>query len=130
MGLKLIIEDDEGRTTQVPFVRDELTIGRDEANTIHLAERNVSRRHARLVRRADQLVLEDLNSRNGIHINGTRVHGAVPLRVGDRIHVGDYELALVEAAQDGAQALASPTAAYLPPVLASPVDALGSGGWF
>src|SRR6185503_15470220 len=48
--LKLIIEDDEGRKTVVPFVRDEITIGRQEGNTIRLTERNVSRRHARLVK--------------------------------------------------------------------------------
>ena len=47
--LKLIIEDDEGRKTVVPFVRDEITIGRKEGNTIRLTERNVSRRHARIV---------------------------------------------------------------------------------
>jgi pSer/pThr/pTyr-binding forkhead associated (FHA) protein len=99
--LELIIEDDEGHRTVVPLVRDELTIGRDQANTIHLAERNVSRRHARLVQREGQFLLEDLNSRNGIHLNGARVHGEVAVRVGDRIHVGDYELALVEAEQDG-----------------------------
>src|SRR6202040_939631 len=32
--MKLIIEDDEGRKTVVPLVRDEITIGRQEGNTI------------------------------------------------------------------------------------------------
>ena len=40
--MKLIIEDDEGRKTVVPFARDEITIGRQEGNTIRLTERNVS----------------------------------------------------------------------------------------
>ena len=40
---KLIIEDDEGKTTVVPLIRDEITIGRKEGNTIRLTERNVSR---------------------------------------------------------------------------------------
>ena len=47
---KLIIEDDEGKTTVVPLIRDEITIGRKEGNTIRLTERNVSRRHAKLVK--------------------------------------------------------------------------------
>jgi len=34
--MKLIIEDDEGRKTVVPLVRDEITIGRQEGNTIRL----------------------------------------------------------------------------------------------
>ena len=47
---KLVIQDDEGKTTVVPLIRDEITIGRKEGNTIRLTERNVSRRHARIVR--------------------------------------------------------------------------------
>ena len=38
--MKLIIEDDEGRKTVVPFARDEISIGRLEGNTIRLTERN------------------------------------------------------------------------------------------
>ncbi len=38
--VKLIIEDDEGKTTVVPLIRDEITIGRKEGNTIRLTERN------------------------------------------------------------------------------------------
>jgi len=47
---KLIIEDDEGKAVVVPLIREEISIGRQEGNTIRLTERNVSRRHARLVR--------------------------------------------------------------------------------
>ena len=71
--LKLIIEDDEGRKTVVPFVRDEITIGRQEGNTIRLTERNVSRRHARLVRQNGHVLVEDLGSYNGIRINGDNI---------------------------------------------------------
>jgi ABC transport system ATP-binding/permease protein len=77
--LKLIIEDDEGRKTVVPFVREEITIGRQEGNTIRLTERNVSRRHARLLRQNGRVVVEDLGSSNGTRING---------------EIGDYDLAL------------------------------------
>jgi len=92
--LKLIIEDDEGRKTVVPFVRDEITIGRQEGNTIRLTERNVSRRHARLVRQNGHVVVEDLGSYNGVLINGERIQGQAELRDGDLIQIGDYDLAL------------------------------------
>ena len=92
--LKLIIEDDEGRKTVVPFVRDEITIGRQEGNTIRLTERNVSRRHARLVRLNGHVVVEDLGSYNGTRINGERIAGQSPLKEGDLIQIGDYDLAL------------------------------------
>jgi ABC transport system ATP-binding/permease protein len=92
--LKLIIEDDEGKTTVVPLIRDEITIGRKEGNTIRLTERNISRRHARLSRRNGQVFLEDLESYNGIKVNGQRIAGQVSVKEGDRIQIGDYALAL------------------------------------
>lgn len=92
--LKLIIEDDEGRKTVVPFVRDEITIGRQEGNTIRLTERNVSRRHARLLRQNVNVLIEDLGSYNGIKVNGDRITGQVQVQDGDLIQIGDYDLAI------------------------------------
>lgn len=92
--LKLIIEDDEGRKTVVPFVREEITIGRQEGNTIRLTERNVSRRHARLMRQNGHVVVEDLGSSNGTRINGERISGQSTVKDGDLIQIGDYDLAL------------------------------------
>lgn len=92
--LKLIIEDDEGKTTVVPLIRDEISIGRKEGNTIRLTERNISRRHARLLRRNGEVFLEDLDSYNGIRVNGSKVRGQVTVAEGDRIQIGDYLLAL------------------------------------
>nr|WP_242544375.1 FHA domain-containing protein [Corallococcus sp. NCSPR001] len=114
--MKLIIEDDEGRKTVVPFVRDEITIGRQEGNTIRLTERNVSRRHARLVRLNGHVVLEDLGSYNGTRINGERVAGQLPLKEGDLIQIGDYDLALQV---EGAANAGAPTGAITAKVPAS-----------
>lgn len=91
---KLVISDDEGKNTVVPLVRDEITIGRKEGNTIRLTERNVSRRHARLVKLNGRFVIEDLQSYNGVRVNGQRIGGEVALDPGDRIQIGDYQLAL------------------------------------
>lgn len=92
--LKLIIEDDEGRKTVVPFARDEITIGRQEGNTIRLTERNVSRRHARLLKQEAHILVEDLGSYNGVRVNGDRISGQVRVNDGDLIQIGDYDLAL------------------------------------
>ena len=72
---KLIIEDDEGKTTVVPLIRDEITIGRKEGNTIRLTERNVSRRARQLSKPNGSVFIEDLSSYNGIKINGDRIAG-------------------------------------------------------
>lgn len=91
---KLIIEDDEGKTTEVPIIRDEITIGRKEGNTIRLTERNVSRRHARFSRTGNGLFIEDLLSYNGIKVNGERIQGKVPVNDGDRVQIGDYQVSI------------------------------------
>src|SRR4029079_11178371 len=86
---KLVIEDEESKRTVVPLSRDDYTIGRQEANTIRLTERNVSRTHGRVRRNreanaegrtGDVFVLEDLRSYNGIFVNGLRVAHAQDLQ--------------------------------------------------
>src|SRR6185437_8107647 len=91
---KLIIEDDEGKTTVVPLIRDEITIGRKEGNTIRLTERNVSRRHARILRSDNEVQIEDLGSYNGIRVNNARIAERVALRISDQVQIGDYKLYL------------------------------------
>src|SRR5689334_8426458 len=91
---KLVIQDDEGKTTIVPLIRDEITIGRKEGNTIRLTERNVSRRHARILRNNGEVHIEDLGSYNGIRVNNARIAERVSLRVSDQVQIGDYKLYL------------------------------------
>lgn len=90
--MKLIIEDDEGRKTVVPLVREEITIGRQDGNTIRLTERNVSRRHARLVRNNGSVLIEDLGSYNGVRVNGEKIQGPTRIKEGDLVEIGDYDL--------------------------------------
>jgi pSer/pThr/pTyr-binding forkhead associated (FHA) protein/tetratricopeptide (TPR) repeat protein len=101
---KLIIEDDEGKTTVVPIMRDEITIGRKEGNNIRLTERNVSRSHARISRSDADVFIEDLDSYNGIRINGDRIQvkTAVHVNEGDLIEIGDYHLAIQLEGSEGA----------------------------
>ena len=92
--MKLVIEDDEGHRREVLLDRDEITIGRREDNLVHLPERNVSRLHARLLRKDGGLLLEDLRSANGTRVNGVRIEEVVELRSGDVVSIGDYGVAL------------------------------------
>ncbi len=100
---KLVIQDDEGKTTVVPLIREEITIGRKEGNTIRLTERNVSRRHARILRNNGTVNIEDLDSYNGVRVNGARIEGRCPLTATDRVQIGDY---LIELRADGEAATA------------------------
>lgn len=66
-----------------------ITLGRDITNAIVINDREVSRHHLRLTRGADGYTLEDLGSTNGTFINGKRLTGAVLLKVGDMIGLGE-----------------------------------------
>ncbi|MBV69736.1 MAG: hypothetical protein CMH52_00175 [Myxococcales bacterium] len=96
--LRLVIEDGEGTTHVVPLARDEITVGRQEGNTIRLTERNVSRMHARFTigqgSDDETVLLEDLHSYNGVRVNGERIVGKCSLAADDSIQIGDYILVL------------------------------------
>ncbi|MFZ1864952.1 MAG: FHA domain-containing protein [Polyangiales bacterium] len=112
---KLVISDDEGHTTVVPLLRDEITIGRNEGNTIRLTERNVSRHHARLCRRNGSYIVEDLGSYNGVTLNGERIDSKAELAAGDQLGIGDYALAFQSDAAATSNTLPSPEPKTQPP---------------
>ena len=94
---KLIIEDDEGRRSVVPVdlgASQDVSLGRDQANTICLNERNVSRRHARFFEDPTGIFAEDLSSYNGVWINGDRIQKREPVFEGDVLRVGDFNIEL------------------------------------
>ena len=102
---KLVIEDDEAKRTSVPLTRDDYTIGRKEGNTIRLTERNVSREHAKIRKNQNgahspdsPFLLEDMNSYNGVYVNGLRVAQPQKLQHGDLIQIGDYRIILQDEA--------------------------------
>lgn len=68
--------------------KDALTIGRGRGNDIILDVDSVSRRHARLERRADRTILVDLGSTNGTFVNDLQVKTHA-LGRGDQIRIGD-----------------------------------------
>jgi pSer/pThr/pTyr-binding forkhead associated (FHA) protein len=113
--MKLIIEDDEGRKTVVQMVRDEITIGRQDGNTIRLTERNVSRRHARLLKQNGNVLIEDLGSYNGVRVNGDKISGPTKIKEGDLVEIGDYDLGIQ--GKFDAQSTTPGTTATRPPTI-------------
>lgn len=94
-----------GRTHAVPF--GEHILGRGRGAQVSLDDRDVSRRHARLVVTTDGITLFDLGSKNGVTIDGRRVEDSVALRHGDELTVGDVTLRVRHPAAQVAQALAA-----------------------
>jgi predicted component of type VI protein secretion system len=72
-------------------------VGRNASCQLSLDDPLVSRRHALFEVSHGQVSVEDLNSRNGVIVNGHRIEGKVALNVGDRILIGSQELTLLSA---------------------------------
>ncbi len=66
---------------------DEFVVGRGSDSDLVLPERQVSRYHIKILHRNGRYYLEDLESKNGTHLNGEQVLGTVPLQDGDEIQI-------------------------------------------
>ena len=79
---------------------DTLTIGRQLDNQIAVVHPTVSRRHACIARKGEDVVLWDAGSRNGTFVNGAKVTSAV-LRDGDTVRIGDTHTLKVTMSEAG-----------------------------
>jgi pSer/pThr/pTyr-binding forkhead associated (FHA) protein len=77
---------DQGREFPLPPDLD-IVIGRVSDVDLLLLDERVSRKHARISTRAGRIVIEDLNSKNGVFVNGRRV-SRQELHKGDEIVIG------------------------------------------
>ena len=89
-GRYLAIEDG-GEIVVIAIGEGSVRLGRGLASDVVLEDRSVSRRHAVVTRRGDEVVLWDDRSLNGVHVNGVRVTQAV-LENGDAIALGDVQM--------------------------------------
>ncbi len=78
---------------RVPLIGD-VVIGRSPASTLQIDDPSVSRTHVRISASNGKVQIEDAGSSHGTWVDGTRLTGAVPLRDGAAIRVGDQELAV------------------------------------
>ncbi len=84
----------KGKTgTPLALPEGTTSIGRESANTFCLPDTSVSRRHAEIVRKGDSIYIQDLNSSNGVHINGVPRKSAT-LRKGDEVRIGAFHFQL------------------------------------
>lgn len=69
----------------------ELTIGRAYSNLLRLDSEEISRVHSVIFRRESNFILRDLDSKNGVLLNGQRINVA-QLNNGDHIQIGKFLL--------------------------------------
>jgi predicted nucleic acid-binding Zn-ribbon protein len=87
--VRVLIRQEGGAEVMYPISKH-TSIGRTPENDIQIDTTYISRHHAVLLSSADACIVEDLNSTNGVLVNGRRVVRQV-LRDGDTLTVGKTE---------------------------------------
>ena len=88
----LLIHVENAPPRHVPLHLLPLTLGRSAPAEVILEGSTVSRRHCRLERQGDSIVLSDLTSTNGTYVNSERITAPVVLEDGARITIGAHAL--------------------------------------
>jgi putative peptide zinc metalloprotease protein len=130
-GLLVLVLPDGSR---VP-IDHELSIGRGEQASVHIADRTVSRMHARIGFGPSGPLLEDAGSHSGTLLSGERVNEPRPLRVGSEIRIGDVTLRVESDAPSArslepspGQTIVMPVGATLAGLRPAAAAAAGAGG--
>jgi uncharacterized RDD family membrane protein YckC len=91
---KLLIQESTG-AREFELVDLEVHIGRELDNALRLPDPSISRHHAVLRRGPEGYLIQDLQSSNGVLLNGNRVESA-PLHDGDRITLGQMQITFLD----------------------------------
>jgi serine phosphatase RsbU (regulator of sigma subunit)/anti-sigma regulatory factor (Ser/Thr protein kinase) len=88
----LLIIEGPGKGQRIALGKNPIVIGRSEPADFVLADPRVSRAHCRVCLAMDEVIVVDLESRNGTFIDGERVASGAPLPPGSRLEVGSHVL--------------------------------------
>ena len=78
----------EGQELIFSIKRNRTTIGRDIENDIVLRDSKISKVHAIIVKENGEIWIEDLDSKNGVYVNGRKIEGKKKLMNGNLIKLG------------------------------------------
>lgn len=92
MVTKLIVASGKSAGRSISIKRNKLLIGRSEECDVRPLSEEVSRRHCAVHVGPAEVWVEDLGSRNGTFVNGTKITEKMRVKDGDIIRVGALEL--------------------------------------
>jgi pSer/pThr/pTyr-binding forkhead associated (FHA) protein len=81
---------------EIDLPQGDTLIGRSASCQVTLDDPLVSREHARIRIQGGAAFVDDLGSRNGVHLSGQPIARSAELRNGDRLRIGTQELVFLE----------------------------------
>jgi len=86
------------RVEETYVLDKDATMGRADTNDFVIKDPFISGRHMRFYQRDGFHYIEDLNSKNGTYLNGSRIMSGEPMRLrdGDKISAGHVEFLFIE----------------------------------
>lgn len=101
MAYLLIAKSDGTDPQKYEMSEDSILVGRQPYCNIVVNDSAISREHAKFEKIDGVWRLEDLQSRNGVRLNGKRIgYDPVPLTSGDHILLGDIPITFVDLSED------------------------------
>ena len=96
LAIRWLFPGSDGKIT--PIDRSSVLLGRADGLEIQLSGKEASRHHAEILRDGEVIRVRDLNSRNGVFVNGSPVVEA-ELHVGDILRLGEWIGMMVRASE-------------------------------
>jgi hypothetical protein len=94
---RMLVLLDPERPMKYPLFKETMTIGRADSADIQIDNGFLSRLHARIVSTADGVLIEDVESKNGIRVN-MKVVARQALRHGDVVDLGRLRFRFIDTA--------------------------------
>lgn len=91
---QLVVTEGELRGTRIPLGTAPIRIGRAPDSTLVITDDYASARHAQLVPRRGQWIVEDAGSTNGTYLGRAKVTGPTPVPLGVPIRIGRTSIEL------------------------------------
>lgn len=98
--IKLHVVPVQGEPFDHPLVQDSLVLGRASSSDLVLEDRFLSRHHSRIFRQDDDLLIEDLGSRNGTLLNGRPVSQPTRLTPGDVVKISGSVISILTVGEE------------------------------
>ena len=96
---KIVVRKNGHWMADYPINKSRLNIGRHGDNDIVLGEPRISRQHAQIIVKGNEIFIQDMNSKNGTFTGSKRID-LHSMAAGDVITISKYELELVDSADE------------------------------